>query len=131
MAKLCLSSLSDDVNSNTFLQENTEDINNFEVMKNVNIGKIKSRRGRHKGPKKPFWNFSSNQSGNNGKKRKREIETEVHNKKVKIVDEERKAAIDQIKQENLTDLENTDICSTSSNNVETPRLRTPLTTLNQ
>ena len=51
--------INDDLNISP--QENKEDINIFEVMKNVNIDKIKSRRGRPKGSKNLFWNFSSNQ----------------------------------------------------------------------
>ena len=101
-------------------QENKEDINIFEVMKNVNIDKIKSRRGRPKGSKKPFWNFSSNQCKNNGTKRKRETERDVHNKMIKTDDEVEKAtiALDQIKQENLKHLESIDKPNTSSSKVE-------------
>ena len=62
--------INDDLNISP--QKNKEDINIFEVMKHVNIDKIKSRRGRPKGSKKQFWNFSFKQNKNNGKKRKHE-----------------------------------------------------------
>ena len=122
--------INDDLNISP--QENKEDIF-LKSWKNVNIDKIKSRGGRPKGSKKPFWNFSSNQSKNNGKKRKRETERDVHNKMIKTDDEVEEATVvlDQIKQENLEHLEGTDRCNTSSSNVETLWLRTPLTTLNQ
>ena len=100
-------------------------------MKNVNIDKIKSSRGRPKDSKKPFWNFSSNQSKNNGKKRKRQTERDVHNKMIKTDDVVEKATVlDQIKEENLKHPESTDKCNTSSSNVEIPWQRTPLNTLN-
>ena len=63
----------------------------------------------------------------------RETERDVHNKMLKNDGEVEKATIvlDQIKQENLKHLEGTDKRNTSSSNVETPWLRTPLITLNQ
>ena len=52
---------------------------------------------------------------------------------IKTDDEVEKATIvlDYIKHENLKHLEGTDKCNTSSSNVETPWLRTQLTTLSQ
>lgn len=79
--------INDDLNISP--QETKEDINMFGVMKNVNIDKIKSSRCRLKGSKKPFWNFSFNQSKNNGKKRKCETERDVH-KMIKPMTKQRK-----------------------------------------
>ena len=61
----------------------------------------------------------------------RVTERDVHNKMIKTDGEVEKATVvlDQIKQENLKHLEDTDKCNTSRSNVETPWLRTPLTTL--
>ena len=64
--------LSSDISS----QENPENITIFDIMKNVNIDKIKSRRGRPKGSTKPFWSFSS-RTKPSGKKRKRNSENET------------------------------------------------------
>ena len=78
-------SLSDcNVDTNTPALEIKEDCISFEAMKQVKIVKIKARKGRPKGSKKPFWSFSSKRRSNNGKKIIREAEKEVIYKKVKI-----------------------------------------------
>ena len=119
------------VDANTPALEIKEDCNIFEAMTNVNIDNIKARRGRPKGSKKPFWNFSSTRRSNNGKKRKQESEKEVINKKVKLVDQENKVSNYQAEQDNFSNVENNDTSSTSSSKAETPWIETSLTKLNQ
>ena len=56
-------------------------------MKNVNIDKIKSCRGRPKGSKKPFWSFLSQRKLSGKRERDLENETNINmNKKAKIDD---------------------------------------------